>query len=422
MLFMIAFLPISEVAKFGSAFQIIVFVLVNLALVGFREGAVEGYDPEFVAPLYPWVQIFGMASGLVVLTQIGALPFAGAAVITVVSALYYYLYARDRVDREGAARAGVRESAADLAVERTRELFESSERYKALVSLSRTTTAAAKRDMVRMASDLSRLRSESLSVVRFVEVPHRVFADDTPTAREADPSEWFIDDGEGLSSPEEIRRTLLPDTEMDISYLEVESESTKKAIVEYASLEDFDLLFLERRREFLSSSLFGDDTAWVLKNAPCDVALVEDRGFDGADRIAVVTQRGRYDPLKLLLADAIAEEEDATLTLMQAVGEDAPETQLQTIEEYQSELASLCTVPVDTRIIQNDNEVAGLARFSADFDLLVTGTGRRGITGTLMGSPEDALVDSVDCTALMVQTREDRRRGVVEKIVMDYIF
>ncbi len=423
MLFMIAFLPISEVAKFGSAFQILVFVLVNLALVGFREGAVEGYDPDFVAPLYPWVQVFGMASGLVILTQIGALPFAGAAFITAVSAVYYYLYARDRVDREGAARAGVRESAVDRAVKRTRELFESGERYKALVALSRTTSAAAKRDMVRMASDISRLRRESLSVVRFIEVPHRVFADSTPTARDADPSEWFLDDdGEGVSSPQEIREALLPDTDLEVDYREVESESTKRAIAEYASLEGFDLLFLERRREFLSSSLFGDDTAWILDNAPCDVALVEDRGFDGADEVVVATRRGRYDPLKILVADAIADEEDATLTLMQAVGEYIPKTRLETIESYQAELASLCTVPVNTRIIQTDDEVAGIARFSRDADLLVTGVGRRGLAGTVLGSPEDALVDSVDCTALMVQTREGRRRSIIEKLLMDYVF
>lgn len=317
----------------------------------------------------------------------------------------------------------MRESAADRSVKRARELFESDERYKTLVALSRTTTAAAKRDMVRMASDISSLREESLSIVRFVQVPHRVFADDTPTARDADPADWFVDEeGNGLSSSEEIREKLLPDTGLDVKYKEVESESTKHAIVEYAGIEEYDLLFLERRREFLSSSLFGDETAWILDNAPCDVVLVEDRGFDGADEIAVVTQRGAYDPLKLLVADAIAEETGATLTLMQATGEDAAQSRLDTIADYQGRLASLCTVPVDTRIIQAENEVEGLARFAGDTDLVVTGTGRHGLSGTVFGSPEDALVDSIDCTALMVQTHDDRRRGLVEKILMDYVF
>lgn len=430
MLFMIAVLPISEVAKFGSAFQIIVFVLVNLAVVGFREGAVEGYDPDFVAPLYPWLQIFGMASGLVVLTQVGTLPLVGAIAITGVSAVYYYVYVRDRIDREGAARAGVRESTVDRAVERTREMFESEERYKALVALTRRTTAAAKRDMVRMAADISGLRRESLSVVRFVERPHRVFGEGGPVARDADPSDWFIEEDEDtvanggveLSSFEDVQEQLLPSTEFDVEYREVEAESTKNAIVEYAGIEGYDLLFLERRREFLNTSLFGNDTAWILENAPCDVVLVEDRDFEDADEIAVVTQRGAYDPLKLLLADAIAEETGATLTLMQAVDEDPPESLLETTRDYQARLASLCTVPVDTKVLQSDDDVDALARFAGEADLLVTGAGRSGLPSVLFGSPEDELVDSVDITALMVQTSGDRKRSLLEVLLMDYVF
>lgn len=60
---LMVFLPIQLVASFGSAFQILVFVVLNLTLVGFREGAIEDYDPDFVAPLYPWLQVFGMLGG-----------------------------------------------------------------------------------------------------------------------------------------------------------------------------------------------------------------------------------------------------------------------------------------------------------------------------------------------------------------------
>lgn len=94
MLGLVAFVPIEQVAKFGSAFQIIVFVLINTALIAFRRGAIEGYNPEFTAPLYPWVQLFGIGTGLVVLTQIGTVPLVGAAAIVALSVAYYVLYAR----------------------------------------------------------------------------------------------------------------------------------------------------------------------------------------------------------------------------------------------------------------------------------------------------------------------------------------
>src|SRR6056297_3508507 len=58
LLIMIAFVPILEIAKLASAFQILVFGLVNLAVVAFREGSAE-YQPAFASPLYPWMQVFG---------------------------------------------------------------------------------------------------------------------------------------------------------------------------------------------------------------------------------------------------------------------------------------------------------------------------------------------------------------------------
>ena len=445
MLVMIAFLPIDQVAKFGSAFQIIVFILVNLALVGFREGAVDDYDPVFTSPLYPWMQLFGMAGGFVVLTQIGTLPFVGAAAITAVSVAYYYLYARDRVDREGAARTGVRREVGERAVERTRELFDAEEMYDALVAVTDDTSESGQRDMLRIASDLSRLRSTHVSMVRFKDQPHRVFGERTPNVNRTESPEWLSFDGNppewlaaatGAASGADgggVAGGGVPDTDAsmegsfrgkaEVDYSEVTAEDIEEAIVEFASYEGYDLLMLERRREEFHQRLLGrGKTEWFLKNAPCGVLLVEDRGFDGADEIAVVASRGGYDPLKLLIADAIAEETGARITLLHALPEDAPETRRETIEDYHASLISILTVPGQSRVIETDDEVEGLARFAGSADLLVTGTESHGLSGDLFGRPSDQLVDSVDCTAVMVQPHSERRDGFIKRAVVDRLF
>jgi len=64
---LVSFFPIQAVAAFGSAFQILVFILLNFALIGFREGAIDEYQPVFRAPLYPWLQLFGILGGAFVL-------------------------------------------------------------------------------------------------------------------------------------------------------------------------------------------------------------------------------------------------------------------------------------------------------------------------------------------------------------------
>jgi APA family basic amino acid/polyamine antiporter len=102
LLSLIAFVPVIELAKLASAFQILVFSFENLALVAFRVSDVPSYQPEFTAPGFPYVQLFGFLAGVGLLTQMGTLPILGAVGIVVGSALIYLLYGRSRTDRTGA--------------------------------------------------------------------------------------------------------------------------------------------------------------------------------------------------------------------------------------------------------------------------------------------------------------------------------
>ncbi len=436
MMVMIATLPIEQVAKFGSAFQILVFILVNLAVVGFREGAVDDYDPEFVAPLYPWTQLVGMVGGVIVLTQMGTVPFLGAVAITLVSIAWYGGYARPRIDREGAARAGARENVSRSALDRTRELFESDEEYDVLVAITDNTSPDARRDLLRMATDMGRLRSTTVSVVEFVDVPHRMFDGDHADVFADDPPEWLPSGDETPSwFPEnhDVHRPARtsggatdhdrrPVTDTRIEYREIDSEDHNRAIVDFATYGNYDLIVAERDRAQFHQRLFGGGTDWLLENAPCDVMLVDDDGFDGADEVTVVANRGAYDPLKLLFADAVAEETGAEINLMQAISADAPETQRETIERYHEELFSILTVPARSTVIETDDEIAGLARFVGDADLLVTGIDRTGVSARLLGRPGNRLVERIDTTAVMVQTRDGRRSGLLKRLLMNHLF
>ena len=429
---MIVFLPIDQVAKFGSAFQILVFILVNLALIGFREGAIDDYDPEFTSPLYPWMQIFGMVSGVVVLTQVGTVPFAGAAFITGVSIVYFYFYVRPRTDREGAVQTGVRQNVSEAAIERTKELFGEEQRYDTLVALTADTPERSRIDMLRIAMDLSSLRNGSVTVGNFKKIPHRAFtAGDTTSTRTGTP-DWVKAadslpstteeraDG-GVQKPPEGDET---DTQSasDVVFKDIETEEIGPAIVEYAAFEEEDFIVLERQVEELHE-LYGEGlNEHVLKNAPCGVLLVEDRGFEGADEIAVATNSDVYDPVKLLVADAIAEETGATLTLLQAVPEEVSDERRQVVQEYHDELRRVLTVTADSRILETDDRVEGLSRFANSADLLVTTTERRGIRGAVFGRPGDRLVDSVDCTAVMVQPPDEQQSGFIQRTILDRLF
>ncbi|MFC6721614.1 amino acid permease [Halobacteriaceae archaeon SHR40] len=430
---MIIFLPIDQVAKFGSAFQIIVFILVNVALIGFREGAVDGYDPVFTSPLYPWMQIFGIVSGLLVLTQVGLVPFAGAAFITAVSIAYFYLYVRPRTHREGAARTGVRKNVGETALKRTTDLFAERRRYDTLVAVTDDTPTETSAQMLSLAVEFSESRRGDITVGTFKQVPPRTFTAGDTTSPRIDPPEWAVNvttspvgiDDDNLSDggvQESLDDTAGAGALSNVTFRETKTEDAGRAVVEYASFHEEDFIMLERRVEELYEPYRGGLNKYVLKNAPCAVLLVEDRGFDGADEIAVATNSGTYDPVKLLVANEIAEGTGATLTLLQTVPADASDERRAIVQEYHDNLRRILTVDADSRVLETDDRVEGLSRFAESADLLVTTTQRRGLQGAVFGRPGDRLVDSVDCTAVMVQPLDKRQSGLIQRAIIDRMF
>jgi len=67
-----------------------------------RETKLNSYDPGFRAPFYPWLQLIGSAACITIIVMMGWLPVVFSAGIVVVGIVWYFAYARRRVDRYGA--------------------------------------------------------------------------------------------------------------------------------------------------------------------------------------------------------------------------------------------------------------------------------------------------------------------------------
>ncbi len=95
-------LDVQGLAKLASAFMLLLFALINLAVIVMRESEIEAYDPGFKSPLYPWVQIAGFLIPLWLILEMGWLALGFTAGVIGVSTLWYFLYAHHRLVREGA--------------------------------------------------------------------------------------------------------------------------------------------------------------------------------------------------------------------------------------------------------------------------------------------------------------------------------
>ena len=102
MILTIVFADVATVAKLGSAFQLIIFGLINLCVIVMRESQLKYYHPGFRSPFYPWVQIAGVLIPIWLISEMGWLPQLMSAVLVVLCVIWYRLYARGRVERYGA--------------------------------------------------------------------------------------------------------------------------------------------------------------------------------------------------------------------------------------------------------------------------------------------------------------------------------
>lgn len=114
MVVFIVALDAEGIAKLASAFQLFIFILVNFAVIVMRESRIDSYDPGYRSPLYPWMQVFGMVTSLLLIVYMGWEAIAFTIGIVVVCIVWYYFYAAKNVERDGAiyhwfSRLGVRQ-------------------------------------------------------------------------------------------------------------------------------------------------------------------------------------------------------------------------------------------------------------------------------------------------------------------------
>ena len=87
-------LPVKDVAKLASGFQIMVFMMINLCLIVLRSAVAshDWYNPTFKSPFYPWLQIWGIFAGGVLVYMMGSKAIIGGFGAVVIGLATYSIY------------------------------------------------------------------------------------------------------------------------------------------------------------------------------------------------------------------------------------------------------------------------------------------------------------------------------------------
>ncbi len=102
MITLIVFLDLETLIKTASTMMILLFLLVNVAVIMMRESRVQGYRPTFRSPLYPWMQIAAILVYAFLLFEMGTVPLAITGAFFGGSILWYFLYTGIHENRDSA--------------------------------------------------------------------------------------------------------------------------------------------------------------------------------------------------------------------------------------------------------------------------------------------------------------------------------
>lgn len=102
MILVLVLFDVESVAKLASAFQLLLFGLVCLAVIVMRESKIQTYKPGFTAPFYPWLQIMGILISFWLIVEMGILAIGFTGMVVMACSFWYFYFAYGKIERYGA--------------------------------------------------------------------------------------------------------------------------------------------------------------------------------------------------------------------------------------------------------------------------------------------------------------------------------
>ena len=407
LLALIAFVPLFELAKLASAFQLLVLSLVNLAVIAFRESKVTWYRPRFRSPFYPWIQLAGIAAAVVLLTQMGWVPILGSVGIIIGGIVWYQVFGRSRASGESASLDALRIRATARLVDETREALSRPGRGRILIPVRKGISGPRLRALISMAGTVIR-PDRRIDVMRFEQIPAQMSLSLAAPKTEGE-----------LGFEQGIRDTAA-DLGINVQVGEVLGHDRRRALINYVEENGIDLVLSEMPEANRPSRLFGGELRWLRDHLSCDAAFLRNREVGELESMAIMGAGGPYDALKVDLADRLAVATDGGVRFVHVVSKDATELQVEGIREYHEDLMALCRSDTTSSVVGSDDVVEALGEIAHDADLVILGTSLRRFPA--FADLADRISERVDCSVLLVSAKNTARRSFLGRLLEKFIY
>jgi amino acid transporter len=390
----IIYLDVEKIAKLASAFKVLMFISVNLAVIVLRETNAQWYNPSYKSPFYPYVQVFGVISGVVLLAYLGLLPLLSVLGVFVFGFITFLFYGR-KTNRKGvfssygifsflfrSGKGSVEEYKTDVSSGEENVVNKNAEIVVPLLG-----DETSPETLVEIASSIK--DGVKLNAINLIEAPNQTFLEAVNT-----------------HSPrsESIKRRILnikPLNKTSLTYETVSTHNVSNSIENITGQRKCKWLVMGWEGRARSGILIGNPIGWLLRNVNSSFALYKDNGVRSFEKVVLALRPGRQNKAFIEVAENICAFYGAELTLLNIVPSGAPQDSINKVSDSSTKLISKTKCNSSLLVLESDNPLETITEQSANFDLLILGTPEKdNWLKVLFGGGRDKFVHNSVCSVL----------------------
>ena len=397
MAFVIVFLDIVKIAKLASAFKVMMFISVNFCVIILRETSAQWYNPSYKSPLYPFLQLFGIFSGFILLVFLGWMPFFAILVISVLGVFLYFFIGKEAT-RTGVLRNYGHRPALFLFYKKNRRKLKKEGRSlsknldgKLVSNAGVVVPLLGNENSAEMLAEMASAINprDSVQVVNITEVPNQTFLDalnqDTPKV---------------VSIARRLKK-LSSSQNLNIDFESVVTHEVSNTVAQLSGQTNCDWLVMGWNGKAHSGLLIRNPIGWLLTHVNSNFALFKDSGIKNISRVLIALRPGRKDKNFLAVAERVCAFYGASLTLLHIVTPSFSKKAATNMESKSVQLLSGLKIKSDLKIVKSENPLNSISSISSDYDLLILGAPEKDSwISVLFGAGRDKFTENSACSVL----------------------
>ena len=399
----VLFLDVFEIAKLASAFKVMMFVSVNLAVIVLRETAAQWYQPKYKSPLYPWIQLFGIFSGIFFLVFLGMTPMLAIFGIFAAGAIIYYGFGKN-VMRSGVLKNyGHRPALTIFNKTEQTKTEKAQDIKKASSKLDPKIASEAGAIVPLLGNETSpEMLVEMAAAIQSKKVIQALNITEIPSQTDLDA---FLEDSPTQNSLKRRLSGLSKSQKVIVDFEAVVTHELSDTINQLSSQSSCEWLVMGWDGRPTTGIFITNPIGWLLANINSNLVLYRDNGIRYVGKVLLALRPGRKDKNFIGIAKNVCDYFEASLTLLHVVPETTTTTE--TTKHRSEEKLKQSGVSASVVVLKSNNPVDTIAETSASYDLLILGTPEKdNWINVLFGGGKDKFTETAACSVLRLTIKD----------------